>query len=115
MVGLSRDNIASYERGTEPNVDVIHKLVNIFNISFNDLIDRDLSNSGFPIETDKKNDEVKEDSLPYGCNSKSKKAEVDVSVLEGMITSLTSIVNSQEATIAFLIKELDQERSKKNT
>lgn len=43
ILGVTRDNIASYERGTHPPVDVIHKFVNHFHIKFNDLIEKDLS------------------------------------------------------------------------
>lgn len=43
ILGVSRDNIASYERGTIPPVDFIHKFVNHFHVRFNDVIEKDLS------------------------------------------------------------------------
>lgn len=43
ILGVSRDNIASYERGTAPPVDIIHKFVNHFHVRFNDLLEQDLS------------------------------------------------------------------------
>jgi len=43
LLGYSRDNIASYERGTEPKISFIMSLVNYFHISFDDFIGKDLS------------------------------------------------------------------------
>ncbi len=43
LLGYSRDNIASYERGTEPKISFIMSLVNHFHISYDDFIGRDLS------------------------------------------------------------------------
>lgn len=43
ILGVSRDNVASYERGTSPPVEIIHKLVNHFHVKFNDLLEKDLS------------------------------------------------------------------------
>ena len=40
--GVSRDNIASYERGSEPKRDFITKLVNFYHISADDLFNTDL-------------------------------------------------------------------------
>ena len=51
--GLTRDNIASYERGTEPKIDILARIVSYFHISFEDLIHIDLENSkGAEIVTD---------------------------------------------------------------
>lgn len=41
--GVSRDNIASYERGTSPKLDFLQKLVNFYHISMEDLVNSDLS------------------------------------------------------------------------
>lgn len=38
LFGVSRDNIASYERGSEPKMDFIARLVNYFQISYDDFI-----------------------------------------------------------------------------
>jgi|SRR6185437_681347 len=43
LLNCSRDNIASYERGSEPKLDFIFNLVNYFHIPFNDLVKTDLS------------------------------------------------------------------------
>ncbi|MBD3748976.1 MAG: XRE family transcriptional regulator [Sphingobacteriales bacterium] len=44
IFGLSRDNIASYERpnGSSPKHSVITKIVNYFNINYDDFINKDL-------------------------------------------------------------------------
>ena len=38
LFGVSRDNIASYERGSEPKIDFITRLVDYFQISYDDFI-----------------------------------------------------------------------------
>lgn len=43
LFDYSRDNIASYERGTDPKIDLIQKIVNYFHISFDDFINNELS------------------------------------------------------------------------
>ncbi|PTN08073.1 peptidase S24-like protein [Mangrovibacterium marinum] len=43
--GLSRDNIASYERGSEPKITALTKIVEYFHISYEDLIHTDIENS----------------------------------------------------------------------
>ncbi|MCH7400091.1 helix-turn-helix domain-containing protein [Belliella sp. DSM 107340] len=43
VLGATRDNIASYERGTEPPLYIVHKIVNYFHIGFLDLVEKDLS------------------------------------------------------------------------
>ncbi|MGY0034410.1 XRE family transcriptional regulator [Pedobacter sp. NJ-S-72] len=45
LIGCSRDNIASYERGTEPKIDTIQNIVNYFHITMDDFINKDFSNS----------------------------------------------------------------------
>lgn len=40
--GVSRDNIASYERGSEPKVEFLTKVVNFYHISLEDLLNTDL-------------------------------------------------------------------------
>jgi len=47
----TRDNIASYERGTEPKIDFIQKIVNYFHIDIESFINTDLS---IPREVPKK-------------------------------------------------------------
>ena len=43
LFGYSRDNIASYERGTEPKISFILSIVTHFQLSMDDFISRDLS------------------------------------------------------------------------
>ena len=52
LFGVSRDNIASYERGSEPKMDFITRLVNYFRISYDAFIDS-------PLETCADLDEAK--------------------------------------------------------
>jgi transcriptional regulator with XRE-family HTH domain len=40
--GVSRDNIASYERGSEPKMEFITKIVNFYHITVDDLFNSDL-------------------------------------------------------------------------
>lgn len=42
-VGCSRDNIASYERGAEPKFSILKNIVNYFHVSFDDILNIDLS------------------------------------------------------------------------
>jgi DNA-binding XRE family transcriptional regulator len=43
LFGCSRDNIASYERGTEPKLETLFSIVNYFHISIEDIYSTDLS------------------------------------------------------------------------
>ena len=43
LFDLSRDNIASYERGTEPKIYTLLKIVNHFHISIEDILTENLS------------------------------------------------------------------------
>lgn len=104
-IGVSRDNVASYERGTVPPVDIIHKIVNYFHISFNDLIEKDLSKSG-PAEVSdldrdliQKNGPTKEviaEDLEDNQRIKSMEA------LEKIIEAQQNTIKSQQETIEAL-------------
>ena len=43
QLGCTRDNIASYERGTEPKLEILLKIVNHFHIHLDNLVNDDLS------------------------------------------------------------------------
>jgi transcriptional regulator with XRE-family HTH domain len=43
LFGLSRDNIASYERGVEPKLDVLSNIGNVLHVSIDDLVNKDLA------------------------------------------------------------------------
>lgn len=47
LFGVSRDNIASYERGTEPKIEFIARLVDHFRISYDDFISAPLDDDFF--------------------------------------------------------------------
>lgn len=51
-LGCSRDNIASYERGTEPKLAMLRMIVNYFHVSIDDIISKDLSKSEFLIASE---------------------------------------------------------------
>ena len=42
LLGVSRDNVASYERGSSPGRQVIVRIVNLFQVDFTDLVEKDL-------------------------------------------------------------------------
>lgn len=42
-LGCSRDNVASYERGTEPKLAMLQIIVNYFHLTIDDIINKDLS------------------------------------------------------------------------
>ncbi|MFC3199054.1 helix-turn-helix domain-containing protein [Parapedobacter deserti] len=39
---VSRDNVASYERGSIPKLDVLVRIVNLFHVDLQDLVEKDL-------------------------------------------------------------------------
>ncbi|MEO2064455.1 MAG: LexA family transcriptional regulator [Christiangramia sp.] len=43
QLGCTRDNVASYERGTEPKLEILLKIVNYFHIPLENLVNDDLS------------------------------------------------------------------------
>lgn len=45
VIGCSRDNIASYERGTEPKLNTLRKIVNYFHVSMDDIVNSDLKDT----------------------------------------------------------------------
>ncbi|GGC34580.1 hypothetical protein GCM10011386_28400 [Parapedobacter defluvii] len=42
LLEVSRDNVASYERGSIPKLDVLVRIVNLFHIDLKDLVEKDL-------------------------------------------------------------------------
>lgn len=42
QLSVSRDNVASYERGSIPKLDVLVKIVNLFHVDLKDLVEKDL-------------------------------------------------------------------------
>lgn len=49
LFGVSRDNIASYERGSEPRMDFISRVVDRFGLSFDDFIGTSLEERSIPV------------------------------------------------------------------
>lgn len=99
LLGVKRDNVASYERGTVPPLEIIQKIVNQFNISFNDLLEKDLSHyiskqvNGPIIDTTRKNYNIPEkrvDSVNEGVEHSHSPT----------VQSLMQVVKAQEETIA---------------
>lgn len=42
QLNVTRDNVASYERGSIPKLEVLVKIVNLFHIELNHLVEKDL-------------------------------------------------------------------------
>lgn len=45
LLNVSRDNVASYERGSTPKLDVVVRIVSTFHIDLKDLVEKDLETS----------------------------------------------------------------------
>jgi transcriptional regulator with XRE-family HTH domain len=104
-IGVSRDNIASYERGTVPPVDILHKIVNYFHINFNDLIEKDLAKSGAVEVSDLDRDLIQKngsskatDPVENEANQRIKSMEA----LEKIIEAQQHTIKSQQETIEAL-------------
>ncbi|SEL29622.1 helix-turn-helix domain-containing protein [Parapedobacter koreensis] len=55
LLNVSRDNVASYERGSIPKLDVLVRIVNLFHIDLSDLVEKDLEitpPSSYAVATD---------------------------------------------------------------
>ncbi len=121
ILGVSRDNIASYERGTVPPVDVIHKLVNHFHVRFNDLIEEDLSTfqsknvEGVVIDLERK-----VYKYPENVDSPSMEAHEGyrtrtVEALERVISAQEVTIKTQQETIDALKQLIEAKRPQKAT
>jgi transcriptional regulator with XRE-family HTH domain len=95
IVGVSRDNVASYERGTVPPVDILHKLVNYFNVSFNDFIEKDLSKQQVNEVSDLDRGPIQK----IGATHKTEQSEKEVGQLFKSIEALEKIIEAQQHTI----------------
>lgn len=120
ILDVSRNNIASYEAGTMPPVDLVYKIVNHFNIRFNDFIEKDLSlfesknvDTVF-IDTDRENlktpkhhHQVNEDVSPSNLY-KAKNLES----LERIISAQETVIRTQQDTIDALKEVITEIRTK---
>lgn len=111
IIGVSRDNVASYERGTVPPVDILHKIVNYFNVSFNDLIEKDLSKQ----QINEVSDLDRGDFNKSGSSSELNPNEVEakhqiksIEALEKIIEAQQNTIKSQQETIEALKMLLDR-------
>ena len=111
ILGVSRDNVASYERGTVPPVDILHKFVNYFNISFNDLIEKDLSKQ----QINEVSDLDRGDFNKIGTASEHNPNEAEarhqiksIEALEKIIEAQQHTIKSQQETIEALKMLLDR-------
>ncbi|MDX5479394.1 MAG: helix-turn-helix domain-containing protein [Cyclobacteriaceae bacterium] len=111
IVGVSRDNIASYERGTVPPVDILHKIVNYFNVSFNDLIEKDLSME----QVNEVSDLDRRDFNKSGSTTEANPDEPEtkqqiksIEALEKIIEAQQNTIKSQQETIEALKMLLDR-------
>lgn len=111
ILGVSRDNIASYERGTVPPVEVIHKILNYFHVNFNDLIEKDFSNLDFQLVSDLEREAIKkirsskeDESSENNANQRDKSVEA----LEQIIEAQRNTIKSQQETIEALKMLIDR-------
>ena len=111
IIGVSRDNVASYERGTVPPVDILHKIVNYFNVSFNDLIEKDLSKQQINVVSDlDRGDFNKSGSTPEAnpVEPEAKHQIKSIEALEKIIEAQQNTIKSQQETIEALKMLLDR-------
>lgn len=111
IVGVSRDNVASYERGTVPPVDILHKLVNYFNVSFNDFIEKDLSKQQVNEVSDLDRGEFKRSGSTQEIHSQDLEAKQQIKsieALEQIIEAQQNTIKSQQETIEALKMLLDR-------
>lgn len=111
IVGVSRDNVASYERGTVPPIDILHKLVNYFNVSFNDFIEKDLSKQQVNEVSDLDRGEFKGAGSTQESHShdlEAKQQIKSIEALEKIIEAQQNTIKSQQETIEALKMLLDR-------
>ncbi|MCU0402500.1 MAG: helix-turn-helix domain-containing protein [Algoriphagus sp.] len=111
ILGVSRDNVASYERGTVPPIDIFHKFVNYFNVSFNDLIEKDLSKEQINEVSDlARGDFHKSESTPqtHSEEQEAKQQIKSIEALEKIIEAQQNTIKSQQETIEALKMLLDR-------
>lgn len=111
VLGVSRDNVASYERGTVPPVDIIHKFVNHFHIDFNELIEKDLSKIIHAEVADIDREAIRQSSPEKPVNLVSESKEDDrfrsIEALEKIVEAQEVTIKSQQETIEALKMVLD--------
>ncbi len=111
IIGVSRDNIASYERGTAPPVDILHKIVNYFNVSFNDLIEKDLSKQQINEASDLDRGDFNKSGSSSELNPNEAEAKhqiKSIEALEKIIEAQQNTIKSQQETIEALKMLLDR-------
>lgn len=111
IIGVSRDNIASYERGTVPPVDILHKIVNYFNVSFNDLIEKDLSKQQINEVSDLDRGDFNKSGSTSELNpneTEGKHQIKSIEALEKIIEAQQNTIKSQQETIEALKMLLDR-------
>ena len=111
IIGVSRDNVASYERGTVPPVDILHKIVNYFNVSFNDLIEKDLSKQQINVVSDLDRGDFNKSGSTSELNPNEVEAKhqiKSIEALEKLIEAQQNTIKSQQETIEALKMLLDR-------
>jgi transcriptional regulator with XRE-family HTH domain len=118
ILAVSRDNVASYERGTNLTVDLVHKIVNHFQVGFNDLMEKDLSlldsKIGEPSinESDQKITESSnrlEMSSDFDNLTKTHKSKI-IQSLERIIAAQEITIQTQKETIKALQEVIGKSR-----
>jgi len=116
ILDVSRDKVASYERGTTPPVDIIHTIVNHFHIRFNDLIEKDLSLfesknvEGVIIDIERKNSQSpnRNDQVNDFENPSEIYRVKNINSLERVIAAQEITIQTQKETIQALREVIDR-------
>ena len=109
LFSVSRDNVASYERGSVPNFDTISAIVSYFHMSYDDFISSPLTEENFKTKSTKnvlkqnedKNEDVFEDKRKVQKTSSN--AEIKVYERDPRDVDL---IAAQKKTIASLEKNI---------
>jgi transcriptional regulator with XRE-family HTH domain len=117
ILGVSRDNIASYERGTMPPVEIIHKIVTHFHVDFLDLVEKDLSTyeaknvSGPIVSTERRiySAPTRKASMMV-ANDSEEPSQIKRPDLERVISAQEMTIASQQQTIEALRLYIDSQR-----
>jgi len=118
VLGVSRDNVASYERGTTPPVEIIHVIMNYFHVTFNDLLEKDLSQfETKAVEGVKMDKEGENSQMPMKQQEVRKGNFIDrarnIEYLEKVIVAQEITIRTQQETIDALKQVIGAKKIKK--
>jgi len=106
LFGLNRNNIASYERGTEPRLSFLINISNHFHIKLDDLVSCDLKSHMELLDT------RESEENPSGT-SQCIKLQKEIEELKKDKTNLTGQIALKDELIQRQWKEIDELKGKK--